>query len=341
MNFQSTKMSSKRNQTSRHSDQRHQRSRSPRNSEFGRPDQHHFRPHPKRAKSINNWNQDHTSRISKDSRSTSPTPTLAFMMEDRSTDLRSYLKAKTSVSQKISNPNHDQPRVQHVTFCEESQNSSESLLQQKLEEMAELRHENERLKKENMKLTETLKNPESAISQKILEDEKHKLEVNFQAQIDHMNTQIKYFEKLAEKYPCLLEKYKEKSQTQHNMDLETNFKSDLVFSNQRDMLFRMTKEIDDKISLASSVSNAIDKMPIKVMEEKVEFIKAMEKDAEKKESEMTKLREDLFLKTNENMRIVSENVKLGHQVSSLVEEVKSLRYEMSIIFDESTIIKQH
>ena len=103
----------------------------------------------------------------------------------------------------------------------------------------------------------------------------------------------------------------------------------------------MTKEIDDKISLESSVSNAIDKMPIKVKEEKVEFIKAMENDVEKKESEMTKLREDLFLKTNENMRIVSENVRLGHKVSSLMEEVKSLRYEMSIIFDESTIIKQH
>ena len=170
MKSQSTKMSSKRNHTSRHSDQRHQRSRSPRH------DQHCFRPHPKKAKSNNNWKQDHTSSTSKDSRSTSPTPTLALMMEDRSTDLRSYLRAKTSVSQKISDPNHDQPRVQHVTFCEESQNSNESLLQQKLDEMAELKHENERLKKENMELTETLQNPESAISQKILRDEKHKLE---------------------------------------------------------------------------------------------------------------------------------------------------------------------
>ena len=125
------------------------------------------------------------------------------------------------------------------------------------------------------------------------------------------------------------------------MDLETNFKSDQVFNNHRDILFRMTKEIDDKISLESSVPNATDKMPIKVKEEKVEFIKAMENDVEKKESEMTKLREDLFLKTNENMRIVSENVRLGHKVSSLMEEVKSLRYEMSIIFDESTIIKPH
>ena len=125
------------------------------------------------------------------------------------------------------------------------------------------------------------------------------------------------------------------------MDLETNFKSDQVFCNQRDILFKMTKEIDDIISLESSVPNAIDKMPIKVKEEKIEFIKAIEKDDETKESEMTKLREDLFLKTNENMRIVSENVRLGHKVSSLMKEVKSLRYEMSIIFDESTVIKQH
>ena len=82
-------------------------------------------------------------------------------------------------------------------------------------------------------------------------------------------------------------------------------------------------------------------MPIKVKEEKVESIKVMDEGADMKECELTKLREDLFLKTNENMRIVSENVRLGNQVSSLMEEVNSLKYEMSNIFDESTTIKQH
>ena len=162
------------NHKTRHSDQRHQRPRSPRHSEFGRHDQHHSRPHPKRAKSNNNWNQDHTSSSAKNSKSHSPNSPLALMMEDRSTDLRSYLRAKTSVSQKITNFFiQDQTKEHHVsdlsdvsdvnelsdvsdlsdevTNCDESRNSCKSLLQQKLKEIAELRLENERLRIRNRK----------------------------------------------------------------------------------------------------------------------------------------------------------------------------------------------
>ena len=218
-------------------------------------------------------------------------------------------------------------------------------LQRKINLIKQLKLENEKLEsdfsdkcKENEKLLKKL-NSEKLQSRK---EKKEKMNQKYETKIvkltnkcDIYQMQVANLESKVGKLERLTNNYREKFMLENSTDncmkcqknqSESTLINDSNINLERNLFAK--KRVEELQNQISAIETSISEPNYSKIDAKFIKVEQTDENPENNPTEISKLQEEVYEKVNENLKVVSENVKLNHQVESLQSEVIRLKNKL-------------
>ena len=218
-------------------------------------------------------------------------------------------------------------------------------LLRKMNLIKQLRLENDKLErdysdkcKENEKLLKKLNSEKLKSRKEKIQDLEKRYETKigkltykcdvYQMQVSNLESKVANLERLTNDYR---EKFMSENSTDNCLKCQKNQRESNLINDSNINLDRnlfAKKRVEELQNQISAIETSFSEPNDSKIDAKFIKVEQIDENPENNSTEISKLQEEVYEKVNENLKVVSENVRLNHQVESLLSEVIRLKNKL-------------